>query len=287
MKDGQGDDRTDDVHGEVRGDVHGDVHADVHADAALYAVDALEPGERAAFELHLRGCAACREEVAAFGEVGAHLASAVAEPPPAALRANVLAAVHGTPQEQRSGHRAADPADPADPEDPADPGAGDTSPGTVVPLAPRRRRRWLAAAAAAVLLPGAALGGWALGTQSEQREQQLVAQEQDRQARLLSAPDVTTRQLEVDGRPATLVVSAQEDAALFVASGLTGPGEGREYQLWLVQGGTPVPDVHFGGGDVQVWLDGDVGGAAAVAMTVEPAGGSETPTPPVLATAEI
>ncbi|WP_424347703.1 anti-sigma factor [Kocuria sp. CH-021] len=279
MKDGQGDDRTDDVHGEV----HGDVHAGVHADAALYAVDALEPGERAAFELHLRGCAACREEVAAFGEVGAHLASAVAEPPPAALRANVLAAVRGTPQEQRSGHRAADPADPADP------GAGDTSPGTVVPLAPRPRprRRWLAAAAAAVLLPGAALGGWALGTQSEQREQQLVAQEQDRQARLLSAPDVTTRQLEVDGRPATLVVSAQEDAALFVASGLTGPGEGREYQLWLVQGGTPVPDVHFGGGDVQVWLDGDVGRAAAVAMTVEPAGGSETPTPPVLATAEI
>ena len=52
---------------------------DVHADAALYAVDALEPGERAAFELHLRGCAACREEVAAFAEVGAHLAAAVAD----------------------------------------------------------------------------------------------------------------------------------------------------------------------------------------------------------------
>ncbi len=33
---------------------------DVHGDAALYAVDALEPEERAAFEEHLRGCAACR-----------------------------------------------------------------------------------------------------------------------------------------------------------------------------------------------------------------------------------
>lgn len=272
MKDIQGDGRT----------------GDVHADAVLYAVDALEPGERAAFELHLRGCAACQEEVAAFGEVGAHLASAVAEPPPAALRENVLAAVRGTrperqpelQSEQQSEHRA---------ENPAEHRTGDASGATVVSLADRRRgrRRWLTAAAAAVLLPAAALGGWSVGTQTEQREQQLVAQEQDRQNRLLSAPDVTTRQLEVDGRPATLVVSAQEDAALFVASDLAGPGEGQEYQLWLLQDETPVPDVHFGGGQVQVWLDGDVDRAGAVAMTVEPAGGSETPTLPVLATAEI
>jgi anti-sigma-K factor RskA len=258
-------------------DIQGDDRAgDVHADAALYAVDALEPGERAAFELHLRGCAACREEVAAFGEVGAHLAAAVAEPPPPALRGDVLAAVRGTPQERR-------------PEERAEDRAGDRAGDAPVSLAQRRppRRRWLAAAAAAVLLPGAALGGWAVGTQAEQREQQLVAQEQDRQNRLLSAPDVTTRQLDVDGRPATLVVSAQADAALFVASDLAGPGEGREYQLWLVQDETPVPDVRFGGGQVQVWLDGDIDRAGAVAMTVEPAGGSETPTLPVLAAAEI
>ena len=262
-------------------DIQGDDRAgDVHADAALYAVDALEPGERAAFELHLRGCAACQEEVAAFGDIGAHLASAVAEPPPAALRENVLAAVRGTRQEGRPEPRA---------EDPAEHRAGDASGATVVPLAQRRRsrHRWLAAAAAAVLLPGAALGGWAVGTQTEQREQQLVAQEQDRQNRLLSAPDVTTRQLDVDGRPATLVVSAQADAALFVASDLAGPGEDREYQLWLVQDETPVPDVRFGGGQVQVWLDGDIDRAGAVAMTVEPAGGSATPTLPVLAAAEI
>ncbi|MEX5257418.1 anti-sigma factor domain-containing protein [Kocuria arenosa] len=254
---------------EIQGD---DRAGDVHADAALYAVDALEPGERAAFELHLRGCASCQAEVAAFGEVGAHLAAPVAEPPPPALRENVLAAVRGTRQEQR-------------PEDREEARAGEAP----VSLADRRRprRRWLAAAAAAVLLPGAVLGGWAVGTQTEQREQQLMAQEQDRQNRLLSAPDVTTRQLEVDGHPATLVVSAQEDAALFVASDLAGPGEGREYQLWLVQGETPVPDVHFGGGQVQVWLDGDIDRAGAVAMTVEPAGGSETPTLPVLATTEI
>ncbi|MFI7581054.1 anti-sigma factor [Kocuria kalidii] len=268
MKDDPGNDRTDDI--------HDDIHEDVHDDAALYAVDALEPGERAAFELHLRGCAACRAEVAAFGAVGARLASAVAVPPPPELRADVLEAVRGARRSEQQ-------------ETPAGTPTGTPAAATVVPLADRRRsrRRWLVAAAAAALLPAAALGGWAAGTQAEQREQQLLAQQQERQNRLLGAPDVTTRQLEVDGSPATLVLSAQEDAALFVASDLTRPGEGREYQLWLVQDETAVPDVRFGGGQVQVWLDGDVDRAEAVAMTVEPAGGSATPTLPVLAAAEI
>lgn len=270
----QGDDRSDDVHG----------------DAALYAVDALEPEERAAFEDHLRGCAACRAEVDSFGEVGAALASAVAQEPPPALRANVLAAIHGT----RSGAPAGTPAtSPAEPPSAASSGssAGPGSGADVVSLAERRRQRrqrLAVAAAAAVLLPGAALGGWAIGTQTEQREQQqLAAQEQDRQARLLAAADVATHRLEVDGSAATLVVSEQEDAAMLVAADLPDPEEGREYQLWLMQDGSPVPDAHFGGGQVQVWLKGDVDRAGAVAMTVEPAGGSETPTTPVLAALEV
>lgn len=281
-------------------DIRSDVWpTDVHADATLYAVDALEPEERAAFEDHLRRCPGCRDEVSAVQEVGGLLSGALAQEPPPELRENVLAAVRGTRPGARhergaaartegwAGNRA--PATQAD--RPAHREDGDGGPGaTVVSLAERRRRpaRWLAAAAAAVLVPGAALGGWALGTQTEQREQQqLVAQEQQRESRLLGAPDVTTHQLEVDGRPATLVVSEQEDTAMFVAADLPGPGEGREYQLWLMQDDVPVPDVHFGGGQVRVWLDGDVDRAAAVAMTVEPAGGSEEPTTPVLAATQI
>lgn len=269
---------------------------DVHGDAALYAVDALEPEERAVFEEHLRGCAACTAEVDSFGEVGAALASAVAQDPPPALRENVLAAIHrtrsGTAAGPSAGPSAGTPiGTPTGSPAPAGPGTGTGSGADVVHLAQRRRprRQWLAAAAAAaVLLPGAALGGWALGTQAEQREQQqLVAQEQDRQARLLAAADVATHQLAVAGSTATLVVSEQEDAAMFVAADLPAPGEGQEYQLWLMQDGSPVPDVHFGGGQVRVWLDGDVDRAGAVAMTVEPAGGSGTPTLPVLASVEV
>ena len=58
-------------------------------------------------------------------------------------------------------------------------------------------------------------------------------------------------------------------------------------QLWLMEDGVPVPDVHFPGGEVRAWLEGDVGDAAAVAVTVEPAGGSQTPTLPVVGGAEL
>ncbi|GGG58402.1 hypothetical protein GCM10011374_21540 [Kocuria dechangensis] len=255
--------------------------SEIHDSAALYAVDALEPGEREAFEEHLRECASCRREVAEYAEVGAQLADGVAQAPPPSLREDVLAGIRGT---------APLPALPGAPAAPVPP-AGDRG-ATVVSLDGRRRRRPLpAAAAAAVLVGAAALGGWALGVQTEQRQQEQLAaqeeQEQTRQNRLLGAPDVVTRAIELDGRTATVVASRQAGEALVVSSGLPDPGEGREYQLWLMEDGVPVPDVHFSGGEVRTWLEGDVGDAAAVAMTVEPVGGSQTPTLPVVASAEL
>jgi anti-sigma factor RsiW len=273
---------------------------DIHELAALYAVDALEPTEQAAFETHLPGCPRCQAELADYAEITAHLAQAVAQGPPPAVRAAVLGAIqHARPLSAVSeevpaeGGRA--PAGTGTgrgtaPAREARPGGDTGRPGgEVVSLdAHRRRRRLLAAAAAAVLVPGIALGGWGLGAQSEQRQQeQLAAQEQDRQNRLLAAPDVTAHRIEVEGRPATLLVSQQQDTALFVSTDLPDPGPGREYQLWLIREDTPVPDVHFTGGQVRTWLDGDVADAAAVAMTIEPAGGSSTPTVPVLAATEI
>jgi anti-sigma-K factor RskA len=261
--------------------------SEIHDSAALYAVDALEPGEREAFEEHLRECVSCRREVAEYAEVGAQLADGVAQAPPPSLREDVLAGIRGTaPLPAR-------PAAPAAPVPPAAPVApADDRGATVVSLDGRRRRRRLPAAAAAAVLVGAAvLGGWALGVQSEQRQQEQLAaqeeQEQARQNRLLGAPDVVTRAIDLDGRTATVVASRQAGEALVVSSGLPDPGEGREYQLWLMEDGVPVPDVHFSGGEVRTWLEGDVGDAAAVAMTVEPAGGSQTPTLPVVASAEL
>jgi len=246
-----------------------------HDLAPLYAVDALEPAERAEFEQHLTECPACQAETAGYQDAVTQLAAEVAQDPPPALRASVLAAIHGTRQEPPSSRE----------EEP-----GRTGSGTVVSLTDRRqrRRRLLSVAAAAVLVPVIALTGWNLGVQSEQRAQeQSAAQEQSRENRLLSAADVSVRPIDVSGQPAALVLSEEQDAALFIAGSLPAPGEGREYQLWLLEDGTPIPDVHFSGGEVRVWLEGDLDRAGAVALTVEPAGGSTTPTFPVVAATEL
>ena len=249
---------------------------ELHTLAPLFAIDALEPAERAAFEQHLSGCTRCQAEVADYAEASAHLAAGVAQKPPPELRSSVLGAIHGTRPRSvpRTGKVPGPPAAPVEP--------------PVQLRARRRRPLLLAAAAAALLLPAAGLAGWALGTQSEQRQQQEAADQQEqRQDRLLAAPDLSVQRLDVNGQPATLLFSAEQDSALFVAEGLPDPGSDREYQLWLLEDGTPVPDVHFAGGEVQVWLTGEVSRAGTVALTVEPSGGSTTPTFPLVAAAEI
>jgi anti-sigma factor RsiW len=303
---------------------------DVHVDAVLYAVDALDAAEAHAFEEHLAGCARCREEVESFRETGAELAGAAAVEPPPELRESVLGAIRasrpdvgeaagvsGAATGPSAGNREVD-AEPARASTaPAPlPAATDhdatgeaSSPATPAPKGPRhadpqamatvhsldarrRRGRWILAAAAAVLLPGVALGGWALGQQSGQQEQRVVAQEHEqerqRQERLLAAPDVAVRHVEMDGGgAATVIASRDRDAALLVASDVADPGEGRQYQLWLMEDGTPVPDATFDAGADGVWVDGDIEGAQALAVTVEPEGGSESPTSDPLMVAEI
>ena len=102
--------------------------------APLYALGALDGEDLAAFEAHVAGCADCRAEVAAYAEVAGRVGASVPPvPPPAALRARVLAA-------------AAAPAAQARP-------TGDVRPAAVTAIR-RPARRWpvgLAAAAALVL----------------------------------------------------------------------------------------------------------------------------------------
>ncbi|WP_431814282.1 anti-sigma factor [Kocuria sp. cx-455] len=277
---------------------------DLHDLASLYAVDALDPAERAAFESHLADCPPCRAEVARYAETTAQLAAAVAQDPPPALRTSVLDAIHGTlPSPAHLDTSAATAtamamamAQPAarDPErQPAKGSWGDrarSDRGSHVSLDALRRRyrRVLVAAVSTALVPGVLAGGWGLGVQAEQRQQEhIVAQEQDRENRLLAASDVTTRSLDVGGRTGTLVVSREQNTAMFVSDDLPAPGENSEYQLWLMDGDTPVPDAHFAGGQLRTWLTGDVAEADAVAMTIEPAGGSTTPTLPLVASTEI
>ncbi|MFZ3453702.1 anti-sigma factor domain-containing protein [Arthrobacter sp. 7Tela_A1] len=265
---------------------------DPHELAALYAVDALEPAERTNFEGHLLRCPRCREEVAGYADAGAQLAAATASAPPPALRTSVLAAIHGTRPGDvpASGKAPEDVTGQAPADAPAAPSRDEHAAG-VASLDERRRRRnrrLLAAAAAAVLVPGIAFAGWSLGAQQERQEQQQAAdQEQDRENQLLAAPDVTARTLDVNGQPATLVYSREQGRALFISAALPDPGEGQEYQLWLLEDGTALPDVRFSGGTVRTWLTGDLASAGGAALTAEPEGGSAAPTYPLLAAVEL
>jgi anti-sigma-K factor RskA len=63
----------------------------IHELSAAYALDALEPAERAEFEEHLVHCPDCRQAVAAFQETAASLAYDAEMPaPPPALRERIL-----------------------------------------------------------------------------------------------------------------------------------------------------------------------------------------------------
>jgi anti-sigma-K factor RskA len=66
-------------------------HTEIHELSAAYALDALEPEQRAEFEDHLLRCAECRETVSLFQETAAALAFGVeASPPSAALGRRII-----------------------------------------------------------------------------------------------------------------------------------------------------------------------------------------------------
>lgn len=232
---------------------------EMHDLTALYVVDALTPDEIQEFETHLAECDACQKEVADMRDVTAHLARSVEAEPPASLRTSVLAGIAETNQE---------------PQSTTERGPDST---TVVALHRRRPSRLPYLVAAAGVLIALGFGGW--GLQSRQDAQQA----QDRQAQivqLLGASDVRTFTAPAaDGGSATVVLSKIRDRALFVADGLPTLPADKVYELWTVTK-APVPAGTFTSGTAAslVTLPDAALSAGAVALTVEPQGGSDQPT---------
>jgi anti-sigma-K factor RskA len=224
---------------------------DIHALSGAYAVDALDPDERAEFERHLAGCEACRAEVGSLREAAAALADLTATAPPAGLRDRVLA---------------------------------DAS--VVRPLPPvvarsRRRRPWtgLVAAAAAAALIGGGIAWHPWDRTSEPTSISAVD-------RFLHAPDterVATVEVAGGGR-LTVYRSASRDRAAVVAQDLPRLPAGRVYQMWLQDArGAMAPAGTFATRSARMVLDGPADAAIGAGMTVEPAGGSQQPTSDPLA----
>ncbi|MFJ4537728.1 anti-sigma factor domain-containing protein [Streptomyces tibetensis] len=230
---------------------------DPHLDVGAYVLHALPAGEEAAFEEHLAGCASCRREVDQLTRAAVRLGASETSVPSAELRRRVLDQI-GTVRQVRSPAFAS---------------------------RHRRRQRGLQLALAASLAAAAALGGVAWWQSSEAdtaREQTAQDRAGYRQlADVLTAPDATISTEELArGGTASVVASRARGRSALISSGLPPLTGDRVYQLWYAEPGLfrPAGLLSSAGGRQAHVLDGRLGGATAVCVTVEPAGGSRQPT---------
>ncbi|RFA19347.1 anti-sigma factor [Subtercola boreus] len=141
-----------------------------------------------------------------------------------------------------------------------------------------------AAAAVAIFVGGGVVGTQFLQNNSSNSEQASASA----LAEIYAAPDVQTAHSTVaGGGEATVLWSAQVGKSAVVAQGLPSLPEGKTYEAWYINGNAATPAGTFTpGGDATTWhvLTGTLGAGDTVGVTVEPAGGSQSPTTtPILA----
>jgi anti-sigma-K factor RskA len=259
--------------------------------AELYALDAVTEGERRAIEEYISAAPAA--ERTAFFERVRQARETLArtfraeEEPPADLFERIVAQL----PDQGRRPDAGTPPPAALPTGDVKQGQADQVPSAGDELARARQRReerrapgstrrWLAGVAAAAAI---ALGGVGVGS--------YLADQNDPVNQVVRAGDL--RQASVDvagGGTATLLISPSEDAAVVKMSGVPAPPAGKVYQMWLIpkDGSAPVSQ---GLMDEEALskpavVEG-ISSAAALGITVEPAGGSESPTLPTVAAAPL
>ncbi|WP_406166900.1 anti-sigma factor [Streptomyces canus] len=258
---------------------------DLHSLAAPYALDALEPAERARFERHLKDCDSCAAEVRALSEDAVRLAWSAAAPPPMAMRDRVLAAVRTIPQEPavRPEPARARPEPVRARPEPVRARKSQLPPhvwGAQPPPRQRRRRPlfvpFATATAAAALVVASLFAVQANRTQDELDAQKAQASEI---AHVLQAADAAaTRGQDAQGRTIGVIASASEGRAVVTLSGYSAPPSGRVRQLWLMRPNEQPRSLGLFAADTPLVATGLDKSATSLAVTVEPDGGSPQPT---------
>ncbi|WP_055486683.1 anti-sigma factor [Streptomyces sp. WMMB 322] len=256
----------------------GGAGAELHTLTGAYAVHALPAAERETFERHLAACPSCEQEVAELRATAGRLGLAVSEATSPQMRERVLRQIAGVRQEP--------------PRVTGEPAPVREARGRRRPGGSRRLRSLprfaLAACLAAVTAVSGGAAVWQYGEAQEAREQAQQSRQREAElARVLAAPDArTTGRSELPGGASgSVVVSRDRDRAAFLASGLAEPPAGKVYQLWFADGQKmrSAGLVDSPGDSKAVLMEGRVGGASAMGVTVEPAGGSPQPTTEPLA----
>src|SRR5262245_26482752 len=230
------------------------MEAGIHELTAGYALDALDPEERSAYEAHLSGCEQCQDELSSFWQTTEALAIAASGPAPShGLRERILADVRAEP------------------------------PQNVIPFEPQRRRRLvplLAATAAIAAVIALALGLRAADL-SGQLDDTRAALERAASASAVLA-DPAAQSVALQAGSGKLVVG-ERGRAVLVVDGLAPAPSGKTYELWVMPNGdveraTPAGLYPGSDGRSIVPVEGTVATGDVVAVTVEPKGGVDAPT---------
>lgn len=253
---------------------------ELHLLSGAYALNALEQHEKTEFEVLLGESEELRTEVTGLSDTAVllGLSSRPVTPSPE-LKANLMRLLESTPQlgpEAQLGHGTLSRPVASIADQRAIDGLASGS-HVASHRAPSRTSakasaRWfsrpvgmvLAGAAAAALL----LGGVAIGSsQSDPLEQ------------LASASDLQTEVTDVTGGgSATLIWSDDQGRSAMLLKDLPELSADQVYQLWYIDGaGATSAGVVNAAGDRLQLLDGDRDANDAVGVTVEPSGGSESP----------
>ena len=289
-----------DINAQDKGLVPGGFTADIATDLAtgraadlaeVYALNAVDDAERAAIEAYLASAppserAAFDERVRQARETLATSFAAEEEPPPGLLERIMtsLPAQDSAAPPDAQGPSVLPPVVARPVREPSEPSVTDELGAARKRREERHRpqgmRNWLVGVAAAAVI---ALGGVGVGA--------YVANQNDPLNQVLQAGDV--RQATVDvigGGTATVSVSSSKDAIVVKMNDVPAPPAGKVYQMWLIpkDGSAPVS---------QGLMDAEalskpavvkgISTAAALGITVEPAGGSASPTMPTVAAAPL
>jgi anti-sigma-K factor RskA len=207
---------------------------------ALDAVGALEAADREVVVRHVATCAACTHAAAEYADLASLLPAALElVPPPARLRRNLMAQVY------------------------AEAAASPALPWWRRLVAAIPASRAFTAVGAVAVVAAIAFGIWAVAGRGASQ-----------------APVAYT----VSGTTATgtLAVSTTGTQAVLTVNGLVSLPSSKVYEVWLIppQGspkGVAFLSAGVGGGAWTAVVQGSLAGYKSIAATVEPAGGSPTP----------
>ena len=275
--------------------------------AALYALGSLSEHEARAFKIHLRdGCAICSKELSGFEAVVGELSfGAVSAEPPAGVIDKLLARIEKDSQTQR----------------PSISESRLTTPNSIpepILKSTTRSRSYLAWAVAASLLVVAILAAsfWSRTNSALNEERRRLATIDDEVRALrvnLTDASARARELELIARalesPGSSMIKlvrgseqsqSKDPAKIYwnkqagqwiVALNMPPPPEGKVYQLWFItsaplSAGVLTTD-DSGRGVTVVEVPRGIGEIKKAAITIEPQGGSTSPTMPIAASADV